>query len=57
MAWQDGTIKQGLDLMSLFPISDPPDHGFLAGQYLLEKGPIGKRRLCLSEMTVETLRW
>lgn len=45
MAWQDGTIKQGLDLMSLFPISDPPDHGFLAGQYLLEKGPIGKRRL------------
>ncbi|KAL2537800.1 putative ubiquitin-conjugating enzyme E2 23 [Forsythia ovata] len=37
VAWQDGTIKQGLDSTSLIPIDSPGDHEFVAEQYVVEK--------------------
>ncbi|KAL3843351.1 hypothetical protein ACJIZ3_000754 [Penstemon smallii] len=37
VAWQDGTIKRGLDSTSLIPIGSPGDHEFVAEQYVVEK--------------------
>lgn len=37
VAWQDGTIKRGLDSTSLIPIDSPGDHEFVAEQYVVEK--------------------
>ncbi|KAK6143359.1 hypothetical protein DH2020_023707 [Rehmannia glutinosa] len=37
VAWQDGTIRRGLDSTSLIPIDSPGDHEFIAEQYVVEK--------------------
>lgn len=37
VAWQDGTIKLGMDSTSLIPIDSPGDHEFVAEQYVVEK--------------------
>ncbi|CAI9786415.1 unnamed protein product [Fraxinus pennsylvanica] len=37
VAWQDGTIKQGMDSTSLIPIDSPGDHEFVSEQYVVEK--------------------
>ncbi|XP_074275686.1 putative ubiquitin-conjugating enzyme E2 23 [Silene latifolia] len=37
VAWQDGTLEQGLDSTSLISIESPGDHDFVAEQYVIEK--------------------
>ncbi|XP_073312323.1 probable ubiquitin-conjugating enzyme E2 23 [Primulina huaijiensis] len=37
VAWQDGTIKLGMDSTSLIPIDSLGDHEFVAEQYVVEK--------------------
>ncbi|KAK9677528.1 hypothetical protein RND81_11G149500 [Saponaria officinalis] len=37
VAWQNGTLEQGLDSTSLIPIESPGDHDFVAEQYVIEK--------------------
>ncbi|KAL3628877.1 putative ubiquitin-conjugating enzyme E2 23 [Castilleja foliolosa] len=37
VAWQDGTVKRGLDSTCLIPIDSPGDHEFVAEQYVVEK--------------------
>ncbi|XP_027086856.1 probable ubiquitin-conjugating enzyme E2 23 [Coffea arabica] len=37
VAWQDGTIKRGINSTSLIPIESPGDHEFVAEQYIVEK--------------------
>ncbi|GFQ01061.1 probable ubiquitin-conjugating enzyme e2 23 [Phtheirospermum japonicum] len=49
VAWQDGTIKRGLDSTCLIPIDSPGDHEFVAEQYVVEKAAD-------SDDTIETRR-
>ncbi|GAB4838546.1 Probable ubiquitin-conjugating enzyme E2 23 [Ancistrocladus abbreviatus] len=38
VAWQDGTIEQGVNSTCLIPVESPGDHDFVAEQYVVEKG-------------------
>ncbi|KNA16127.1 hypothetical protein SOVF_092160 [Spinacia oleracea] len=37
VAWQDGSVQQGIDSALLIPIESPGDHDFVAEQYVVEK--------------------
>ncbi|KAL6514500.1 putative ubiquitin-conjugating enzyme E2 23 [Orobanche gracilis] len=41
VAWQDGTMEQGVESTSLIPIDNPGDQEFVAEQYVVEKAADG----------------